>query len=156
MIDYAKTAALGLAPPLLGFLASLMPWLNDLRTLLIVVSIMVTLAAGLLGLWFRKLIRDREDERAVADEKRQERLDTRLVALEREVRETKGLFHETLAKHDGLRAEIVRAVEESKRAHERLDAGRDAFHQIDLELTRIAAASGRRAPKRIGSHKEGG
>lgn len=152
MIDYAKTAVLGMAPAILGFLASLMPWLNDLRTLLIVVSMMVAMATGLLGLWFRKLIRDREDERDETEEKRQERLDNRLISLEREVRETKGLFHETLAKHDGLRAEILRAVEESKRAHDRLDKGRESIHRIDVELVRVATIAGRRRPERADSN----
>lgn len=136
MIDHAKAVALAIPPAVLGVVAALLPWLNDLRTLLVVVSLLVAMATGLLGLWFRKLIRDREDERLALDEKREGRLAAQVDEIKKEQAALRELLTKLLLTHESLSKDLQRVAAEVKRAHDRLDTGNDRFHDLELRLAR--------------------
>lgn len=145
MIDHAKAAILGAIPAIAGLAAAMLPWLNDLRTLLVVVSLLVAMATGLLGLWFRKLIRDREDEREEADEKREGRLRQQVEEIKKEQATTRELLAKYLVTQESLSKEVQRIADEIKRAHLRLDTGNDKFHDLELKMARYASE---RRPRR--------
>lgn len=136
MIDHLKAVTLAVPPAVLGIVAALLPWLNDLRTLLVVVSLLVAMATGLLGLWFRKLIRDREDERLALDEKREGRLRDQVDEIRKESAALRELLTKLLLTHETLSKEVQRVADEVKRAHRRLDTGNDKFHDLELRMAR--------------------
>lgn len=136
MIEHAKAVALAIPPAVLGVVAALLPWLNDLRTLLVVVSLLVAMATGLLGLWFRKLIRDREDERLAIDEKRESRLREQVDEIRKESAALRELLTKLMLTHETLSKDVLRVSEEVKRAHLRLDTGNEKFHDLELRMAR--------------------
>lgn len=144
MIEHSKLAAAalgalsGLVP---GVVASLSSVFSDIRVILVIVSLLVTLGGGLIGLFVQKMMRDREDQRRAEETARAKELDERLRAIEREVAETKGLFSETLAKSETLRAEVLRAVAKAEELDARLRTGAETFARMDGRLT---ALEGRR------------
>ena len=136
MIEHVKAVTLAIPPAVLGVVAAMLPWLNDLRTLLVVVSLLVAMATGLLGLWFRKLIRDREDERLAIDEKRESRLREQVDEIRKESAALRELLTKLMLTHETLSKDVLRVSEEVKRAHLRLDTGNEKFHDLELRMAR--------------------
>lgn len=147
MIEHPKAiaAAVGLLAAIPGVIGSMLPWLNDLRTLLVVVSLMVAMGTGLLGLWFRKLIRDREDEREASEERREDRWDQRIKALEGQNAQLKGVIDRAILEHSHLAKQVQQVAEDVRRAHERLDAGRETFAKLEVQVASIRARQRRAA-----------
>ena len=58
---------IGLGAWIPGAVASVTPWLENLRELVAIVSTIFALGVALLALWIRKLMRDREDELAAGE-----------------------------------------------------------------------------------------
>jgi len=136
VIEHVKAVTLAIPPAVLGVVAAMLPWLNDLRTLLVVVSLLVAMATGLLGLWFRKLIRDREDERLAIDEKRESRLREQVDEIRKESAALRELLTKLMLTHETLSKDVLRVSEEVKRAHLRLDTGNEKFHDLELRMAR--------------------
>lgn len=130
--------AIGVVMAAPGFLLAQIDGLKDVHLLLGVASLAIGLGGGLLALYVRKLIRDREDELRVAEEAREERLVDRLKGLEAAQVQLRELVIKMLTMHEALSKDVQRIERETERAHARLDLGRDAIAEIRTQIAAIA------------------
>lgn len=147
MTDDPRIAGLaGVAAWVTGTLASVL--IDNLGTIAGIVSAALAPAVAVVALWVRKMILEREAERAEAEAERDEKMDQRFANLEAQIRGTEMLLSKAINTSEHLAQHLARVEAEAQRAHDRLERGREKISRLEVDIASVRATAGRRFGRR--------
>lgn len=165
MLEHSKAAAafaVALSVQVPPLAAAILTWLRSTQAVLVIVGFLWGVGAWVFLLWYRdqrnkekaeaaKELAEKDRERRAEDDARQARFMAALQevkdeqrALRTEHQELREVFQKVLNRGEFLLEQVKEAAAEVKRAHARLDTGREKFAELEVRVASIGARQGRR------------